>query len=314
MTFEGKSVAVVVPAFNEERLIATTISTMPPFVDRIFVIDDASKDATAERAKAVGDDRVTVITHRKNTGVGGAILDGHREVLREGYDISVVMAGDAQMPPAYLAALLTPLVSGEADFAKGNRFSDRESMKGMPKIRVFGSVVLSLLTKIASGYWHLFDPQNGYTAISRTVLEKIDFDEISSGYAFENSLLIHANIVGARAVDVPIPAVYGEEVSTMRLSTAGPAILWVLFVGFWKRIFRRHVSPVPTPVGLLVFGSLFAMVIGVGVGAFATWYSLGEDSASAGTVLLAVGSVLVGVQLALVALVIDYQESRAQKK
>src|SRR5262245_365972 len=153
------------PAYNEQKLISRAIRSVPDFVDHIVVVDDRSTDATSERALATGDPRLKLIRHDVNTGVGGAICDGHNEVLKLGCDVSVVMAGDAQMDPDYLPTLLAPIADGSALFTKANRFFSRDSYRGMPALRIFGNVVLSFMTKLASGYWHLFDPQNGYTAI-----------------------------------------------------------------------------------------------------------------------------------------------------
>ncbi len=305
------TVGVVVPAFNEQLLILDTLAGIPDFVDAIVVIDDASTDDTGAKVLECTDPRVTLITHEKNSGVGGSILDGHRRMLSDGIEISVVMAGDNQMPPEFLSSLITPIVDGTADFAKGNRFYSEDSVRGMPKLRLYGSVALSLMTKAASGYWDLFDPQNGYTAIHRRALERMSLDEISQGYSFENSMLIHLNVVGARVVDVSIPARYGTETSTMNLATAGPSIACELFRGFWMRMHRKHVVPRPTAAGLFLALALVVGLFGLVVGAFATYYSRGTASASAGTVLLAVGSVIVALQFAIAALWIDYSMSRS---
>lgn len=241
MSLSDSSIAVVVPAFNEERLIESTIAAIPDFVDAIFVVDDASTDSTPNRLKQIVDPRMTVITHRSNTGVGGAVLDGHRAALEGGFDISVVMAGDGQMPPEFLPELLRPIIDGAADFAKGNRFFDKEALRTMPRTRRWGSILLSFLTRIATGYWHLFDSQNGYTAIRRSALTQLPLDRINKGYAFENSILIHLGIAGAVTTDVPIPAIYRDEVSTMKLGSASVQILRELVKGFWLRMWYTRV-------------------------------------------------------------------------
>jgi hypothetical protein len=151
------------------------------------------------------------------------------------------MAGDAQMDPDYLPALLDPLVGDGYDFAKGNRFFSRTSFRGMPYYRIFGNIALSLMTKLASGYWHIFDSQNGYTAIRRRILEQLPLDQIARGYAFQNDMLVHLNMAGARVRDVPIPAVYGREVSSIRLHSVAPALAWLLFNRFWLRTWRKYV-------------------------------------------------------------------------
>jgi len=307
--YKGLTVAVVVPAYNESVLIGKTIGTMPGFVDHIVVVDDASTDGTGQRARAAGDPRVQLITHESNTGVGGAILDGHRRALELKADVSVVMAGDAQMDPDYLDALLDPIVADGVAFTKANRFFSRDSYRGMPPTRIVGNIVLSFLTKASSGYWHLFDPQNGYTALHRSALERLSLDRISPGYDFENSLLINLNILGVRARDVPIPAVYGQAVSGIRLRRVVPRLARTLFVGFWQRILYKHVLASFSAIALLLFTGLALCGFGLLVGGFVVINSIGPQTASAGTVLLAVAPMLTGIHLLVNALLLDIQES-----
>ena len=210
--YQGKRVAVVVPAYNEERLIGKVIETMPDFVDRIIVVDDASHDDTArvvEGCQQTPDCRVDLVRHPANQGVGGAILSGHKRALEAEADVIAVMAGDAQMDPADLPAILDPVVEGRADYSKGNRFIRGEAWRNMPRLRYFANAGLSMLNKIAIGYWHVADPQCGYTAISRPALQLIQGAEIRRGYHFENSMLLTLNIYGLRVIDVPIYAIYG---------------------------------------------------------------------------------------------------------
>lgn len=307
--FEGLRVAVVVPAYNEEALIATTLTTMPDYVDRVVVIDDASTDGTAQAAEAVGDPRVTVVRQPVNGGVGSAVLTGHAIVFDEGADVSVVMAGDAQMDPSYLDRLLQPIAREGIGFTKANRFFARESFSGMPRHRVFGNVVLSFLTKASSGYWHLFDPQNGYTALTRQAWELLEPATISRGYDFENSLLIHLNVASVRARDVPIPALYGDEVSSIKLRKVIPRMLRTLHRGFWYRMLRKYIVPSFSPVALLLIAGLALATFGTVVGLFAIAYSIGDREASTGTWLLAVAPWLTGVFMLVQSLVMDIEES-----
>jgi glycosyltransferase involved in cell wall biosynthesis len=308
--YRGLSVAVVVPAHNEELLIGRTVSTMPELVDHIIVVDDASSDGTAEAAKAVGDSRAQVIRLLENQGVGGAILSGHEIALTLDADVSVVMAGDAQMDPAFLPALLDPIALGHAQFTKGNRFYGRGSFDGMPRHRVFGNIVLSFLTKASSGYWNLFDPQNGYTAISRQALERLPLRHISRRYEFENDMLINLNILRVPAVDVPIPAVYGEEVSGIHLQSAAPRILGQLFRGFWTRIWWKYVLQSFSAVALMLFGGMVLTGIGLVAGTWVVANTLGPATASAGTALLAVAPLLSGFHMLLFAMMLDIQDSQ----
>lgn len=308
--YKGLRVAVVVPAHNEERLIGRTVSTMPALVDHIIVVDDASTDGTAEAAKAVGDSRTDVLTLLENQGVGGAIITGHQTALALDADVSVVMAGDSQMDPDYLPALLDPIAAGQAQFTKGNRFYGRGSFDGMPKHRIAGNLTLSFLTKAASGYWNLFDPLNGYTAISREALQRLDLTRISRRYEFENDLLIHLNILRVPAVDVAIPARYGDEVSGINLRTQAPRALSHLAKGFWTRIWWKYVLQSFSAVALMLFGGLALTAFGLVVGAWTVAHTLGPATASAGTVVLAVAPLLSGFHMLIHAMVLDIQESQ----
>lgn len=305
--FHGQHVTAVVPAYNEQALIGKTIKTMPGLVDRIIVVDDASSDATSEAARAVGDPRVVVIRHERNAGVGGAILTGHRAALEIGGDIDVVMAGDAQMDPDYLPALLDPIIEQGYGFTKANRFFSMESFRGMPRHRILGNVLLSFLTKLSSGYWHLFDPQNGYTAIRHDVLRRLPLDKIKTGYQFENDLLINLCILDVHAKDVPIPAVYGAEISGIKLRRVVPQLSALLFAGFWKRIWFKYVLWSFSPIALLLFTGIFLITFGLGVGVFVVVNSIGDNTASAATALMSVAPLMTGIYMLIQALVLDIE-------
>jgi glycosyltransferase involved in cell wall biosynthesis len=307
--YRNRTIAAVVPAFKEEKLVGKVITTMPDYVDHIVVVDDCSPDGTSAAAHAVGDPRVVVIRHEVNTGVGGAIITGHKKAGELGADVDVVMAGDAQMDPRFLPDLLEPLIDGGLGFAKANRFFSLRSFESMPRYRILGNIILSFLTKLASGYWHLFDPQNGYTAITQDTLRRLPLDRIASRYSFENDLLIHLNILRVPAIDVPIPAVYGEETSTIKLRRVIPELLRLLFVGFWRRFFYKYVLWSFSPIALFLFTGLFLTLFGLGVGIWVGINTLGPPVASAGSILLAVAPLLIGVQMLLYALMLDIQES-----
>jgi glycosyltransferase involved in cell wall biosynthesis len=307
--YEEHRIAAVVPAFNEEKLITKVITTMPDFVDHIIVVDDLSADRTSDEARSTGDPRLTVIRHEVNTGVGGAIVTGHKAALELGADIAVVMAGDAQMDPSYLPALLDPIVHEGYGFAKANRFFSTDSYEGMPKYRVFGNIVLSFMTKFASGYWHMFDPQNGYTATRRDVLQRLPLDKLAPRYSYENDVLINLNILRVPATDVPIPAVYGEEVSSIRLGRVGPEIFNLLVKGFWRRFLWKYVVGSFSPVALFLLGGLLLTLFGTAVGIWTLVETLGPPIATAGSVILAVAPFLLGMQMLMYALMLDIQES-----
>lgn len=307
--YKGLSVAVVVPAYNESALIGKTIGSMPDLVDHIIVVDDASADDTSAEAEAVGDPRLTLIRHRRNTGVGGAIVTGHHAALDLGADVSVVIGGDAQMDPVYLPDLLDPIAEEGVEFTKANRFFSRTSYAGMPRHRIFGSIVLSFMTKMASGYWHLFDPQNGYTAASRSALERVDLDGISQRYQFENDMLIHLNIADVWARDIPVPAVYGEEVSGMRMTKVVPAITGLLFRGFWRRILLKYVLYSFSPVALFLFAGLPLFLFGAGFGCWVLYEAMSDQVPSAATVMAATAPLLTGIHFLVNAMMLDIQES-----
>jgi glycosyltransferase involved in cell wall biosynthesis len=228
--YKGFRVAVVVPAFNEEAHVAEVVDTVPAFVDWVFVVDDLSTDGTLEAA--IGP-RSMVLRSWRNVGVGGSIILGHRAAQGVGADVSVVMAGDGQMNPAYLPRLLDAVVEG-ADYAKGNRFGD---MTGMPSGRKFGNLILSLMTKAASGYYGVWDSQNGYTALRMSAFDKLDVGHMAPRYQFENDMLIHLGAVGAKVEDVPMPAEYHGEKSRIRVSQFVPQTILFLLERFaWRRL------------------------------------------------------------------------------
>ncbi|MCB1282821.1 MAG: glycosyltransferase family 2 protein, partial [Microthrixaceae bacterium] len=258
--YRGKKVAAVVPAYKEQDHIARVITTMPDTVDIIVVVDDCSPDETFQRATETNDPRLTVIRLEENQGVGGAILTAHRSAMEQGSDINVVFAGDGQMDPDYLPDLLDPIIDEGYGFTKANRFYSSSSFSGMPKYRVFGNIVLSFMNKMASGYWHLFDPQNGYTATTTDVLRRLDFDRIAKRYEFENDFLMQLNILNVRAKDIPIPAVYGNETSTIKLSKVVPALLRLMTKGFFRRIMLKYVIGTFSPIALFLFsGSILLL-------------------------------------------------------
>lgn len=244
--FEELRVAVVVPAFNEELNVARTVRDVPAFVDHVLVVDDASHDATfleASRHRRAG---LEVLRHPRNRGVGAAIATGYRRALELGVDVAVVMAGDGQMDPADLPSLLAPIARGEADYVKGNRFARADVWRVMPPARLVGNVVLSLATKLTSGYWRLFDSQCGYTAASRRALAVIDADGMFPRYGYPNDLLARLNAARLRACDAPVRAVYGPAWrSGIRWSTVIYPMSFVLLRSWMRRWWRRPVEIEP---------------------------------------------------------------------
>ena len=310
---EGKRVGVVVPAHNEEVLLPQTLAAIPEFVDRIYVVDDASRDATRERADAAAaaDPRVAVLVHERNRGVGAAIITGYRRALEERMDVTTVMAADNQMDPDDLEALATPVVRGEVDYAKANRLITGQAWQLIPRHRYLGNAVLSLLTKIASGYWHVADSQSGYTALALGTLERLDLDRIYPRYGFPNDMLVHLNIVNARVRDVPSRPVYGVgERSGIKLRSVVPRIFWLLVKGFFWRLREKYVIRDFHP---LVFFYTFGIVMslaGLGLGiSLVVLRALGHGITAATGVLVAL-LLIFGSQFTLFAMWFDMESNK----
>ena len=242
--YKGKTIGVVVPAYNEEKLIVRVIDTLPDFVDKIIVVNDVSTDNTAlvlENEKK-HHPLLEIITHTANQGVGGAIVTGYKRAKELKIDVTVVMAGDAQMDPNDLPAIIEPVSNDEVEYSKGNRLFRGESWEMIPHYRYLGNSLLSFLTKIASGYWHLADSQCGYTAISLSALNLLDLDNIYKKYGVPNDILIKLNVENLRVRDISIRPVYNiGEKSGIRLWKVIPTISRLLFRGFFKRLFIKYV-------------------------------------------------------------------------
>src|SRR5881398_504853 len=264
---EGKRVAVVVPAHDEEQLIVATLQGIPGFVDRVYVVDDASSDATADRARSVEDPRVEVIAHDRNRGVGAAIVSGYKRALNDRVDAVAVMAGDNQMDPDEREALALPVVRGELDYAKANRLFTGSAWQLIPRTRYLGNAVLSFLTKIASGYWHVADSQSGYTAASREILEQLDLERVYPRYGFPNDMLVHLNVWNARVRDVPARPVYGVgERSGIKIPRVVPRISWLLVKGFFWRMKQKYVIRDFHPLVFFYAFGLLMTLIGLALG------------------------------------------------
>jgi glycosyltransferase involved in cell wall biosynthesis len=287
--YEGKTIAVVVPAYNEEKLIGKVLETMPDFVDVVIVVDDASTDRTPDIVasyRAQYSDRLVLLPHKENQGVGASIVTGYKRASAMGLDVVVVMAGDGQMDPADLDRVVAPVARGEADYVKGNRLFRGESWRMIPHYRYLGNAMLSLMTKIASGYWHIADSQSGYTAISHTALVRIDLDRIYKRYGMPNDILVRLNVGNFRVRDVSIRPVYNiGEVSGIRLRKVIPTISWLLLRDFCWRLVEKYILRDFHPLvffycmgltlfpGGAVFG-LYLMVYRVFVGPVATTSAL----------------------------------------
>jgi glycosyltransferase involved in cell wall biosynthesis len=309
--FEGKRVGVVVPAYDEEALIGATLGGIPSLVDRIIVVDDGSSDRTAERARESGDSRVEVLSHERRSGVGAAILTGYRAALADGLDIVAVMNGDNQMPPEDLPMLVEPVAHGQVDYAKANRLSTGQAWQLIPKTRFFGNAVLSLLTKVASGYWHVADSQSGYTVVSREMLERLDLDRVYTQYGFPNDMLVHLNVWNARVRDFPSRPIYGVgEQSKMRYRHVVPRIAWLLMRGFFWRLWEKYVKRDFHPLVFFYVIGVVATVVGVLLGLVVVGYRIAGHSIPIATVVLVALLVISGLQFTLFAMWFDMESNK----
>jgi glycosyltransferase involved in cell wall biosynthesis len=260
---EGKKIAVTIPAYNVAAHIEQVIRRIPGGIDHIYVVDDASPDDLAARVLSLADARTTLLRHNRNQGVGGATMTGMRAAIEDGNDIVVKCDGDGQMDPADIPLLLQPLLDGSADHTKGSRFHHFRALNAMPKWRFVGNVGLTFLTKLASGYWNVLDPVNGFLATRADVLQNVPLAKVSRRYFFETDLLIRLNIAEARVVDIPLPARYGDEHSALSVPRALFAFPPRLLAGLVRRIFWRYLFYDVSPIA--IFASLAVLSIGFGM-------------------------------------------------
>lgn len=260
--FEKQKIAVVIPAYNEEKMISGVIKTIPDFVDLIIIVDDNSQDKTVQIVQKAARNlkkKIEIIKHKENQGVGAAIVNGYKRVLILKMDAVAVMAGDGQMDPTELKDLVLPIIHNEADYAKGNRLIYGQAWREIPRIRYLGNSVLSLLTKIASGYWHVADSQTGYTVISFKTLRSINLNNLYKRYGFPNDILIHLNIARARVQEMPIKPIYHQSgKSGIRLWQVVPTISWLLLRRFFWRLKVKYIIEDFHP---LVFFYFLAVVL-----------------------------------------------------
>jgi glycosyltransferase involved in cell wall biosynthesis len=310
---EDKSIGVVIPAYNEERLLPATLAAIPAFVDRIYVVDDASRDSTSKLAHSASadDPRVVVVVHEHNGGPGAAVVSGYRRTIQDRMDVICVMNGDNQMDPDELASLVSPVARGEVDYAKANRLFTGQAWEMIPRHRYLGNAVLSLLTKIASGYWHVADSQAGYTAIALPILERINLDQVYKKFGYPNDMLVHLNIWNARVRDVPSRPIYGiGERSEIRVRKVVPRISWLLFKRFWWRMWHKYVIRDFHP---LVFFYAFGVIMsaaGLGIGIWQTVGRMQGERLTAGSVVLVALFLLFGLLFTLFAMWFDMETNK----
>lgn len=308
--YKNHRITTVIPAHNEASHIAQVVESIPEYVDHVVVVDDCSADDTFNAAVATEDRRLIVLKTSSNQGVGGATLFGYGKALELESDIVVKMDGDGQMAPEYMLALLDALIEQEYDYAKGNRFLAAESLAFMPRHRLLGNVVLTFMTKLASGYWHLFDPQNGYTAIKAGALRPLNFNSIHKRFFFENDMLVNLNLSNRRVKDVPIPARYGLEKSDLNPFKISVTFPMLLMRRFLRRIYEKYVLRDFSPIALFFFSGLSLFGWGFLFGAY-LWIetAITARPTPTGTIMLAVLPLILGFQLLLQAIVLDIQQT-----
>jgi glycosyltransferase involved in cell wall biosynthesis len=312
--FKGCRVGVVVPAYNEERQIDGVLETMPQFVDRIFVVDDGSPDTTSEHVqrwvKKRGS-RVELIRHDISRGVGAAIATGYKAALAGDMEVVAVMDGDGQMDPEVLHQILEPVADGKVAYCKGNRLTSGIAWQKTPHVRYLGNAFLSLLTKIASGYWHIADTQSGYTAISADALRMLDLDRIYPAYGYPNDVLIRLNVHNLHVVGVNIEPRYGVgERSSMKVWKVVPTVSLLLVRGFLRRMVEKYIIRDFHPLVFFYALGAVLVLIGVVLGLQETWAKLTQGLVDIATTVLVALLVISGLQLLLFAMWFDMEYNK----
>lgn len=310
------NVAVVIPAYKVSSHVIDVIERIGSEVDWIFVVDDQCPEKSGLLViEKVKDPRVKVLFHESNMGVGGAVKTGYAAAINKGANVVVKVDGDGQMSPELIPDLIEPLLSGEVDYSKGNRFYDLKGIRAMPKIRIFGNLGLTFLTKISTGYWEVFDPTNGFTAISRSALLNLDLESIDDRYFFESDMLFHLGMMKCRVADVPMSAKYGDEKSNLKIGKSVFVFLGKHIKNFHTRIFYNYFIRDFTVASVeLILGSwltLFGVIIGLN-----TWlHSVKTNQPSeTGTIVLVAMSTIIGIQLLLNFISYDMSSSSARRR
>lgn len=315
--YKDHSIAVVVPAYNEETLIGRVIETMPDFVDCIIIVDDASRDRTVEIVREYQSrtpERIDLIQHEANKGVGGAIIAGYERARDRAFAITAVMAGDAQMDPDDLPALLDPIVDGDADYTKGNRLFTGEAWQKIPHVRYLGNAALSLMTKIVSGYWQVADSQSGYTAASLAVLQTLPLQKVFRRYGMPNDFLVRLNVFSFRVQDVPIKPVYGiGEKSNLNCGLAVPRFLWLLSGLFLWRLKEKYIIHDFHPLIFFYLTAGICTPLGTLMGTYLFLFRMFSGPVAPTAPLFAAFLFMTGIQSAFFAMWMDMQHGRGNE-
>lgn len=306
MAVENRSLAVIIPAYRAAGTIEKVLGAIPAYVDWIIVVNDDSPDNLDAVLSRTLDQRLMVIRHTVNCGVGGAMVSGLRQAIRLNADLIAKVDADGQMDPTYLDRLARMAVIYNCDYVKANRFGHLDALPRMPRVRYYGSIALTFMTKFASGYWNLFDPQNGYVLITRRMLRRLNLTIIDPGYFFENSMLINLNVLRAKVGEVYLPSIYQGEISSMNLWLIAKTFPWKLAKGFLYRLYQKHIFRSLSPLAILYFVGLLLLLWG-GIWSAFHWYKSWTTglAATAGTVILGLLPLLLGWISVLVALILD---------
>jgi glycosyltransferase involved in cell wall biosynthesis len=304
-------IAVVLPSYRVKAHILDVIGRIGSECQHIYVVDDACPEGSGAFVSAHCDDpRVQVLTHDVNQGVGGAVMTGYRQAVVDGCDVVVKIDGDGQMAPELLPQFVAPILEGYADYTKGNRFFDLTQIRQMPGVRLFGNAVLSFMSKFSSGYWDIFDPTNGYTAIHTRVVEHLPLNKIASRYFFESDMLFRLNTLRCVVVDIPMDAVYGDEKSGLKIKSILLDFLWKHVRNYFKRIFYNYFLRDLSAASMQLVLGLLMLLFGVTFGLNAWHHSSAQGvETAAGTVMVAALPVFVGLQLLLSFLTQDIQST-----
>jgi glycosyltransferase involved in cell wall biosynthesis len=299
-------ISIIIPCFNVSEQIRSVLKRIPEIVDKIIVVDDKCSAGSGKIASSVNDNRIEVIYHPINLGVGGAVKTGYRRAMELNYDIMVKIDGDGQMDPGLIEKFTAPIKKGTAQYTKGNRFSDFKALKKMPKLRLIGNSMLSFIIKFASGYWNLFDPTNGYTAISRRALERIDLDKISDSYFFETDMLIKLNIANCVVTDIAASAVYKDEDSSLNILKIACNFPFKIIKGCINRFFLKYFIYNFNMASVYLLFGIPMFLFGVGKGTYEWFDSIVNGvPRTAGTIMLVALPIILGFQMLLNAISID---------
>ena len=291
-------IAVIIPSYRVKDFILNVINSIDDDVDYIYVIDDACPENSGDFVNEnTQDSRIKVIKHKKNLGVGAAMITGYRAAIADGAHILVKIDGDGQMDPKLLSHFILPIIHGHTDYCKGNRFYNLSSITKMPKIRIFGNAILSFLSKFSSGYWQIFDPTNGYTAIHADIVAKLDLDNIHQRYFFESDMLFHLGMIRAKIIDIPMDATYNDEQSNLKIHKIIGQFLCKHFCNFNKRIFYHYYLRDFSLASIELLLGTILLSFGIIFGAYHWIVSLTTHViTTSGTVMLSALPIIIGLQ------------------